>query len=52
MAAKASSASGCQPAHRVPRGRTVASADGIVPVNGGAVTLEIHNTFAIRYRVL
>jgi hypothetical protein len=27
-------------------------ADGIVPVNGGAVTSEIHNAFAIRYRVL
>ncbi|NOJ40808.1 acriflavin resistance protein [Bradyrhizobium sp. WSM 1791] len=27
-------------------------ADGIVPVNGGTVTTEIHDTFAIRYRVL
>jgi hypothetical protein len=27
-------------------------ADGIVPANGGAVTSEIHDAFAIRYRVL
>ncbi|MEH2527297.1 MULTISPECIES: acriflavin resistance protein [unclassified Bradyrhizobium] len=27
-------------------------ADGIVPANGGTVTSEIHDTFAIRYRVL
>jgi len=27
-------------------------ADGIVPVNGGTVTSEIHDAFAIRYRVL
>ncbi|WOH63419.1 acriflavin resistance protein [Bradyrhizobium sp. BWA-3-5] len=27
-------------------------ADGIVPVSGGTVTTEIHDTFAIRYRVL
>jgi hypothetical protein len=27
-------------------------ADGIVPVNGGAVTTETHDAFAIRYRVL
>jgi hypothetical protein len=27
-------------------------ADGIVPVNDGAVTTETHNAFAIRYRVL
>ena len=26
-------------------------ADGIVPVNGGRVTSEVHNAFAIRYRV-
>jgi hypothetical protein len=27
-------------------------ADGIVPANGGTVTSEIHDAFAIRYRVL
>jgi hypothetical protein len=27
-------------------------ADGIVPANGGAMTSELHNAFAIRYRVL
>jgi hypothetical protein len=27
-------------------------ADGIVPANGGEVTTEIHDAFAIRYRVL
>jgi len=27
-------------------------ADGIVPANGGTVTSELHNAFAIRYRVL
>jgi len=27
-------------------------ADGIVPTNGGTVTSEIHDAFAIRYRVL
>jgi hypothetical protein len=27
-------------------------ADGIVPANGDAVTSEIHDAFAIRYRVL
>lgn len=27
-------------------------ADGIVPVNGGTVTSELHDDFAIRYRVL
>ena len=27
-------------------------ADGIVPVNGGSVTSEVHDAFAIRYRVL
>jgi hypothetical protein len=29
-----------------------ALADGIVPTNGSAVTTEIHDAFAIRYRVL
>ena len=27
-------------------------ADGIVPANGGAVTTETHDAFAIRYRVI
>jgi hypothetical protein len=27
-------------------------ADGVVPANGGAVTSELHDAFAIRYRVL
>jgi len=27
-------------------------ADGIAPVSGGAVTSELHDAFAIRYRVL
>jgi len=26
-------------------------ADGIVPADGGTVTSELHNAFAIRYRV-
>ena len=32
--------------------RAVALADGIVPANGGTVTSELHDAFAIRYRVL
>ena len=27
-------------------------ADGIIPANGAAVTSEIHDAYAIRYRVL
>ena len=34
------------------RGRREHLADGIVPANGGTVTSELHDAFAIRYRVL
>jgi hypothetical protein len=37
--------------HRPPPAAALHLADGAIPANGGAVSSDLHDAFAIRYRV-